>query len=54
MGFRFISISLAVVPRSENHLFSTLHNLCRAADPKLITIENMGIDPGRDHVPVAQ
>ena len=38
----------------EDHLFITLHNLYRAADPRRPTIENMGIDHGRSHISVTQ
>jgi hypothetical protein len=45
---------LTLVHGSENHLFTTLHSVSRAAYPEQFKVENMPLDQGTAHVPLAR
>jgi len=43
-----------VVHGSDNHMFSTLHNVRWAAYPEGASVEDMGVNHCGAHIPVAQ
>ena len=42
----YLPSRIALVHGSENHLFESLHHVCRAAPPAKTTVEPMGVPPG--------